>query len=190
MEHHSGKLIAVAGGPGTGTTTLCRLLATRLGLTPIHAGHVFRDLAKEHGLSLIAFGRYAQTHPDVDRELDRRMVALARRGNAVLEGRLSLWHANQAGLAALRVLVVAPELVRAQRVAQREGRTDVDAVLRENRTREASEARRYGMLYGFNPNDQTLDDLVLNSAEHSPDALADAVERMLASGGPPPVATS
>ena len=84
-------LITVAGGPGTGTTTLSKLLAARLGATHVYAGQVFRNLAAEHGMDVVAFNHYAQDRPEVDEELDRRMIELARCGDVVLDARLMAW---------------------------------------------------------------------------------------------------
>jgi predicted cytidylate kinase len=170
-------LITVAGGPGSGKSTLSRLLAARLGIPHIYAGHVFRTLAQEHGASLADFGAYAEAHPEVDRELDQRMIEYAQRGNIVLDARMSAWHAKEAGVEALRVLLVAPERVRAERVASRENTTTVEQALEENRVREQSELKRYRAIYAFDPSDASLYDLVIDSSELKPDQI---VERILA----------
>jgi cytidylate kinase len=71
-------LVAVAGLPGTGTTTLCRLLSARLSLPHVYAGQFFRQMAKEKSMDLVQFGEYAEQHREVDTELDRRMIDVAR----------------------------------------------------------------------------------------------------------------
>lgn len=168
-------LVAVAGLPGTGTTTLCRLLSARLNLPHVYAGQIFRQLAKEHGMDVNAFGDYAETHPEIDTELDRRMIDVARNRGIVLEGRMVAWQLEKAGSGGLKVLLEAPENVRANRVAVREGIADVERVLLQNRHREASEAKRYREFYGFDPNDPRHYDLVINSADKTPDQIAEMV---------------
>ncbi len=168
-------MIAVAGGPGSGTTTLCRLLAARLGATHVYAGLVFRGLAAEQGMDVVAFSRFAEGRPEVDEELDRRMIESARTGDVVLDARLSAWHAARAGVPALRVLLAVRPEVAAQRVARREGRADVDEVRRENAEREASETRRYRDLYGFNPTDRSHYDLVIDSSAASAEEIAQRI---------------
>jgi CMP/dCMP kinase len=182
MSHHVGgrhdvrpALIAVAGGPGTGTTTLCRLLAERLGAAHVYAGQVFRAMAAEHGMDVVAFSKYAEGRPEVDHELDRRMIELARGPSVVLDARLSAWHAARAEVPALRVLLTVPARVAAERVAAREGRADIEAVLAENTEREASERRRYRDLYDFDPSEVSHYDLVLDSSTMGPDEIADWV---------------
>jgi cytidylate kinase len=172
-------IIAISGSPGTGTTTLAKLISQKLGWPHIYAGQIFRDMALARNLSLQAFSEYAEQHPEIDRELDKRMIETARfTRDAILEGRLSAWQVRQAGVPAIRVHLRAPEEVRAARVADREKKT-VEQAMKENREREASEAKRYIAYYGVNPDDNTLYDLVLDSSKMKPDELADVVLKAL-----------
>ena len=168
-------LVAVAGLPGTGTTTLCRILSPRLRLPHVYAGQLFRAMAKEHGMDVTAFGEYAETHPEIDIELDRRMIDAARQGNAILEGRMVAWQLREAHAAGLKVLLEAPEEVRARRVAHREGVNDWMHVLADNRHREASEAKRYREFYGFDHNDPRHYDVVIDSSTRTPEEIAELV---------------
>lgn len=169
-------LVAVAGLPGTGTTTLCRLLSPVLHLPHVYAGQVFRAMAKEKGMDLVQFGEYAETHPEVDRELDRRMIDVAKAGGVILEGRMVAWQLKEAAAThALKVLLEAPEHTRAARVANREGVHDIEAVLKENRHREASEAKRYREFYGFDPNDPRHYDLLIDTHDKGPELVRDIV---------------
>ena len=177
-------LVAVAGLPGTGTTTLCRLLSAKLAKPHVYAGQLFRDMAKEHGMSVNEFGEYAETHPEIDSELDKRMIEVARKGGVVLEGRMVAWHIRQAHVGALKVLLEAPEEVRARRVADREHAKDWQEVLAQNRHREASEAKRYREFYGFDPNDPRHYDVVIDSSTRTPDEIAAAVIARMPPLGP------
>ena len=171
------SLVAVAGLPGTGTTTLCRLLSPRLKMPHVYAGQMFRDMAKEHGMGVNEFGEYAESHPEIDIELDRRMIDVAKKGGVILEGRMAAWQVREAHTTALRVLLEAPEEMRARRVADREGAKDWMAVLSQNRHREASEAKRYREFYGFDPNDPRHYDLVIDSSDKTPEHIADMVSK-------------
>lgn len=171
-------LIAIAGAPGTGTTTLSKLLSDRLKMPHVYAGAIFREMAREHDMSLAEFGEYAEEHPEIDRSLDLRMIAIAQKGGCILEGRMVVWQCREAAVTALKILLEAPEDVRARRVADREHIGDVESVLRENRHREASEAKRYREIYGIDPNDPRQYDLVLSSEDKLPARLAEIVERV------------
>ena len=138
---------------------------------------------------MVAFNRYAQGRPEVDEELDRRMIEIARGEAVVLDARLSAWHAREAGVPSLRVLLTVPPEVAAQRVANRDG-GEAQAALRVNAEREASELKRYRELYHFDPTDHTHYDLVIDSSRFTPDQIADqvvaALERMQAAAAPAP----
>jgi len=164
-------LITISGLPGSGTTTASRIVCQELGLEHVYAGMVFRKLAVEKDMTLEAFGRYAEEHPEVDWELDRRMARRAKANDAVLEGRLTGWMAQRESIDALKVWLVCDENERAARVAEREGLTREQA-LSANRTREQSEWSRYHDIYEIDLKDTAIYDLVIDTGEHPADEVA------------------
>jgi len=167
--------ISISGPPGSGKTTICMIVANRLSCNFVLVGQVFRQMASERQVDLGAFGRLAEEDETIDRELDERMVEVAKTSdNIVLEGRLTglLLKANK--IPVLAVFVTASEQVRAERVAQREGR-DVASVLKEMRTRERSEKKRYLVYYGVDPNDKSAYDLSVDSTNMPADKIADII---------------
>jgi predicted cytidylate kinase len=164
-------LITISGLPGSGKTTVARLVAHALGLEHVYAGDIFRRRAEAAGMSLDAYQRLAERDHSIDRALDDEMRQRARAGDAVLEGRLAAFVAEEAGVPALRVFLDAPEAVRAARIVTREG-GDAAARLRETQAREASDARRYQEIYGVDYHDPQKYDLVLATDGRAPDDLA------------------
>jgi cytidylate kinase len=167
-------LITISGLPGSGTTTVSHLVADALELARVPGGEVFRQLAAEAGMSLAEFGTLAQSQPDIDRELDDRLEAHAREGGCVIESRLAGWIATRAGLAAVRVWVDCDERVRAERVAERDGCTP-DQARRDNAARSDLERARYRTVYDIDLDDRSTYELVLDSTNSSPEALADVI---------------
>jgi cytidylate kinase len=164
-------LVTISGLPGSGTSTVARLVASELGLAHLDGGTIFRQLAADAGRSLADFGEYAERHRDIDIELDRRLADRAHQGDVVLESRLAGWIATNEGLTAVRVWVACPDDVRAHRVARRDG-LDADAAAAANRAREQSERDRYGRYYGIDLDDLSIYDLVLDSGSAAPEELA------------------
>ncbi|MDR7458812.1 MAG: AAA family ATPase, partial [Armatimonadota bacterium] len=76
-------IVAIAGPIGVGKSTVARQLAERLGVRVVSAGEVFRDLARQRGLSVLELNRAAEDDPSLDREVDRLQAALARQGPCV-----------------------------------------------------------------------------------------------------------
>jgi len=174
MSSETGMLITISGLPGSGKTTVARLVARELGLEHVYAGDIFRKQAEAHGLSLAEYVRRAERDPSIDRELDARMQARAADGRAVLEGRLAAFMADEAGADALKVFLDASESVRAVRIAEREGGA-TDARLAEIQAREVSDWKRYRELYGFDYHDRTRYDLVMSTDTKTPEVLAAAI---------------
>jgi predicted cytidylate kinase len=165
-------LITLSGEPGSGKTTVARLVARKLGLPHVYAGDLFRREAEARGLSLQEFNALCESDHSIDRALDDRMLVAARQGNVVLEGRLAGFFAQRHGLEALKVWLTASDAVRAERVARREN-DDARRVLEMNRIRQASDARRYREIYGFDLADTSIYDVLLCSDDQTPEALAE-----------------
>ena len=167
-------LITISGLPGSGTTTVSRLVADALELERVPGGEVFRQMAAEAGMTLAEFGRHAQAHPEIDHELDERLTERARAGGCVVESRLAGWLATRAGLAAVRVWIDCDDDERARRVADRDGTSPAQA-LADNAARAALERARYTDFYDIDLTDLGVYDLVLDSTAAPPAALADEV---------------
>ena len=165
-------VVTVGGPPGSGKSTAGRLVASALGLEFRSAGDLFRAEARRRGMDLAAFGQYAATHPEVDRELDRSMQALASPGR-LLDGRIQGPLCRRAGVAVYDVVVTAREDVRVQRVANRDGQS-VEEARRLVREREASERDRYRRFYGIDL-EQEPASLVVDSSDRPPRAVAEAI---------------
>jgi cytidylate kinase len=167
-------LITVSGPPGSGTTTVAQRVADRLALELLPGGEVFRTLAAERNMSLPEFGLYVADHPEVDVELDSRLARRARHGGAVIESRLAGWIAHNEGLAAVVVWIDCEPRLRAERVAEREG-VSLERALADNEERQRVERGRYLALYGVDLADLSIYELVLDSGELRPPALADRI---------------
>lgn len=167
-------LITISGPPGAGTTTASRLVADRLGLDRLPGGEVFRALAEESGMTLADFGEHARHNPEIDHELDRRLLERARAGGCVIESRLAGWHVTRDGLAAVRVWIDCDPDLRAGRVAVREG-TTVEQARADNDARHALERQRYRDAYDIDLDDRSIYDLDLDSGHLGPDELADRI---------------
>ncbi len=156
-------IITISGLPGSGTSTVSKILSRCIGVEVVSAGDIFRNMAKERRLTLEEFGKSALDNEEIDRELDRfqkKIASDARSAAAdvILEGRLSAWMAEPD----LAVFVTAPLNVRAARVSHREGTLLSDAAT-EIRERELCEAARYEKYYGIDVDDPRIYDLVINS---------------------------
>ncbi len=167
--------ITISGPPGSGKTTVAKVLASRLGYELVSGGEIFREMAREMGMDLVEFSRYAEKNWEIDRRLDSRLVELARsKENVVIDSRLSGWLMHLNGIPAYKVFVDASLDVRVSRIRKREG-GDEESVKRATLLRESSEKKRYLEIYGIDFDDLSIYDLVVNSDSLTPEEIVDMI---------------
>jgi cytidylate kinase len=167
--------IAISGPPGSGKTTVSEIVSERMGYRLVLVGQIFREMASERGVDLETFGRFAEEDETIDRELDARMVAVAREStDIVIEGRLTGALMKRFEIPALKVHIEASEEVRSGRIAKREGKP-ADVILRDMQVRERSETKRYRAYYGIDPSDRMIYDIWIDSSDRTPEEVAEAI---------------
>jgi len=172
------RAVTVGGPPGSGTSTLCRLLKEELNIEYVYAGEVFRKRAEEFGLTLAGFGDLCEKDPIHDRRLDDEMLELARKGNILLEGRMIGPLCKRSAIPSFRILVDADPHVRAGRLMERDGGS-IEEVVTNMLEREESEAFRYRNIYGIDPREPVHYDLVIDSTDLTPEQESEMVMDML-----------
>ena len=155
--------ITVSGLPGSGTTTISRLLAEYYELELISSGEIFRRLAKERGMTLAEFGVLAEKDPSIDLAIDKNQRAIIRcQDNLVLESRLA-GHMASGVPNVLKIWVKAPLPVRVKRIQKRERAVSFDEEFKKTVLREKSEALRYMNYYNIDIGDLSIYDIVIDS---------------------------
>ncbi|OPY31446.1 MAG: cytidylate kinase [Methanomassiliicoccales archaeon PtaU1.Bin124] len=168
-------IVTISGPIGSGKTTVCNLLSSRLNVPCVVSGHIFRQMAKELKMSLAEFGRLAERDPKYDHELDERMVNIAREGkDIVLEGRLTAYMLQRHGIDAVKVYLDAPVDVRVRRVVERECQ-DLDTARDELLEREECEATRYRQYYGIDIRDKSVYDLIIDTGALRPEEVVERI---------------
>ena len=166
--------ITISGLPGTGKTTVAKLLEKRLGLRYVYSGEIFREMAKKHGMSLEEFGAYCETHREIDEELDRFQLEILRKGNVILEGRISGWIAHRNNVPAVKVLLETAIDVRTGRIVKRE-QGNIEERKKEILKREKSEASRYKKYYGIDVYDTSIYDVIIDVSKKTPEEITEII---------------
>ena len=164
-------IITIGGLAGTGTTTAAELLSEKLGIDYISAGYVFREMAREHNMSVLEFGEFAEGNEDIDKEIDKRQAELAKSAdNLIVEGRLSAYFVE----ADLKLWLVTPFDIRSSRIAERESKS-VDVASEEIIAREKSEALRYMDIHNIDISNMNIYDLIINTGTFDPEKVSEII---------------
>ena len=156
-----GIVIAMGGLHGTGKTTYAKALAQQFSLRHVSAGEAFRKLAEEEGLTLQELAEKAEMDPSIDRRIDEAVKKEAALGSVVIDGQLAAWMAEDN--ADLKIYLTAPDKVRFERIACRDGLTLQEAE-HTTREREAREMRRFKELYGIDVKDLSIYHLIIDTS--------------------------
>jgi predicted cytidylate kinase len=165
--------ILLSGLSGTGSTTAARRIAADLGLRYVYGGQIFRNLAVERGVSLEDLVEGLEQDPELEREIDQRLIAEGRGDdNILIESRTIGWLFPR-DIPAYRVWLTCDLKERLRRVQHRENNPrSPEHLLR----REASDNRRYAALYGIHSDDYSPFDLVLDTTYLSVDRVVEQIE--------------
>jgi len=174
-------IITVAGNPGSGKSTVAKLLAQKLGLRHFSVGDLMREMAKERNLSLADLGKIAEGDRSIDVALDERQIQLGRtEDDFVIDGRLSFHFIPQS----LKVFLDAELKTRAERIwkdvkvknlRKEEQVETIREIVDQIQRREKSEKIRYEKYYHLNPYDLKHYDLVIDTTSISAEEAADKV---------------
>lgn len=176
------SVISISGLAGTGTTTISKMLAEKLGYDHVYAGAIIRKMAEEHDMDIVTFNDYIKNHPEMDREVDELIVEQAKKGSKILEGRLSGAMLAMNDVPALKVLLTVSPDEQARRVSGRDNQSLADAQ-KAIITREEGNEKRYKELY---PNidykdlypdfeGESVFDLRIDTTDKTPEEICDMI---------------
>jgi cytidylate kinase len=153
-------VVTISGLHGTGKSTYARRIAHEFGLRHASAGELFRQICSERGITVEALTREAGERSDLDRLIDDRTKAEARKRSVVIDGLLAGWMVGD--LADIKIYLRAPDRIRIERVARRD-RLPFEEARRATLSREDAERRRFRRFYSIGLDDLSIYDLMLNT---------------------------
>ena len=137
--------ITIFGLAGTGKSTTGKILAAKLDCAFVSTGGIFREQAKDCGVTVQEYDKMAENNPLIDEKLDARITEIGKiHENLVLESRLGWYFVPDS----LKVKFVCDDTERFSRVARRD-RVSVDEAEKISHVREDSHAKRFKKIYGI-----------------------------------------
>jgi predicted cytidylate kinase len=170
-------IIRVGGNLGSGKTTLCKKLAEHLGYQYSYTGGIFREMAKERGLTIEEFYSQLVADPVLEKSVDDRQIALMMsKDNLVMEGRITAF--LPCAFRPVNLFIKVDETTGASRQLNRPENHDrtIDEMIALSRKRVRDERDRYWNLYRI-PNhlDERCYHLVIDSTDLYPEELLQEV---------------
>lgn len=167
--------VSISGPPGSGKSTMARLVAKSLKLRLIMTGKVFRSQARQAGMDVHKYNQLAEKDKAIDEKLDDEILRLAQQSDKVLvEGRLAGHLLHMKNIPSFKVYVTASGKIRAERIAKRE-KTKPEYESQTMAKRESSEKSRYKDFYGIDISDMSIYDLVVDTSDLTAEEAAKIV---------------
>ncbi|MBT4935891.1 AAA family ATPase [Candidatus Woesearchaeota archaeon] len=173
-------IITISGTPGSGKSTVAKMIATKLGFKHYSTGDFMRQMAKERGISLEELGELAKIDTLIDKTLDDRQIQLGKdEDNFVIDARLGFHFIPDS----IKIYVNVKTEVGAQRILgdikanlrHEEQAKDIQDMVDKIESRKKSEIDRYTKYYNVNIHDLQNYDLVVDSSDFTAEQIADKV---------------
>ncbi len=175
-------IITISGMPGSGKTTVAKLLAGKLGLKHYYMGGIRRDIAAKKGITLNELNRLAEKDPGSDRVVDDYLVKLGREEDGfIAEGRTAAHFIPQS----VKVFIAVDIKEGARRIMDdvrvkgnkrnEEVKDNIDEMAALLNARIVSDTTRYEKYYGIDIFDPDMYDLWIDSTDITPQQVADRV---------------
>mgnify|MGYP006293192639 CR=1 FL=1 len=167
--------ITISGTPGSGKSTVAKILVEKLNLEYIYSGKIFRELAEKHNMSLEEFGSFCEKNEEIDKELDKKQIDILKtKEDIILEGRLAGWLSYKNDISAFKVFLDADINIRTKRIIKRE---DGDFKKRKNEIikREKSEKTRYKKYYDINLDDTSVYDIIIDTEDKNAQEISNII---------------
>ena len=168
-------IIRVSGHPGAGKTALCEKLARTLNYQNYYTGQIFKDLAKEQGLTEDELYKRMATQPAFEIRTDGRVSNLMMtEDNIIVQGRMAPFQKHNKNFKKINLFLKVSDEVGAQRQLNRPGNKDMtfDEMLTRSRSRIQTERERYLALYGIKDHfDESKFDIVIDTTEFDLDQV-------------------
>ena len=169
-------IVTISGLHGTGKSTVGKMLSEKLGVKYYSTGQAFRELAEQKKMSLKEFTDYVEDHPEIDLELDNKIIDIAKQGNLIVDSQISGYLLKD--IADFKILLTCPIEIRIKRMADRDHST-LEEKINETFAREKSELERFKKLYNINlensKKNRQIYDLIVDTEKLSADKVVEKI---------------
>ncbi|HIH11720.1 TPA: AAA family ATPase [Candidatus Woesearchaeota archaeon] len=185
-------IITFSGTPGSGKSTVAKILVDTLRADRIYVGGVLRELARKKGMTLQELLEFAKKHAEIDREADEVAATLARdlekqEKVVIVEGRVQFHFLPESVKVFLKVSLdeaarriwndLQHSLTKQER--NEEEVMSVEELKKKVELREEEDAQRYRHLYNVDYRNTSHYDLVVDTTHLTPLQAAEMILRFV-----------
>ncbi|PIN74831.1 hypothetical protein COV17_04565 [Candidatus Woesearchaeota archaeon CG10_big_fil_rev_8_21_14_0_10_36_11] len=173
-------IITISGTPGSGKSTVAKIIATKLGWKHYSSGDFMRQMAKEMSITLEELGTLAKIDPLIDKTLDERQIKLGKEeDNFVIDSRLGFYFIPHS----VKVYVDVDSTIGAQRILgdiqsnlrREEQAANIQELVNKINIRKKSEIDRYTQYYDVNIHDPQNYDFIVDSTHLTAERVAEKI---------------
>jgi predicted cytidylate kinase len=169
-------IITISGLPGSGKSTVGRVLAKRLGYRFYSIGDMRGKWAIERGMSINELNKLGEHEDWTDKKADEYQAEMGKKeDNCVIDGRLSFHFIRSS----FKVFLTVDFDAGARRIFNDKRSDEEGGTLKEMKislkNRIHSDDLRYEKLYGLNFRDKRHYDLVIDTTDISPELVVDKI---------------
>ena len=169
--------ITITGDLGSGKSAVSAILCERLGYEKYSTGKVQRKLANRYGMTTLELNEYAETHPEIDDEIDSVFKEFNRSPEGMIVDSRMAWHFMPDSF---KVFLMVPVEVAADRIMsdtsrKREQYESRAHAVRDLKARKESENRRFLEKYNADCTNPGNFDIAVNTANLRPEQVASII---------------
>lgn len=165
------KIISISGDLASGKGEVSKELQKELNYQIFSNGEYFRNLAKQNNMDVTTFGKYVETHPEIDMQIENRASAYAKEHDKfIIDARLGWYVVPES----FKVYLTVDKEEAAKRAFNDPKRKDtenfktVEEHKRDIEKRFTLENQRYLKLYGVDKSDLNNYDIIIDTTDKSP----------------------
>jgi len=170
------KIISITGDLGSGKSTVAEILCKRLNYEYIYTGKIQREIANRYSMTTLELNQYAETHPEIDAEIDSTFKSLNESANLIVDSRLAWFFIPKSFKVFLKTdLIVSANRISCDKQRENEKYSSKEEAINKIIARKESENKRYMELYGANCSDLSNFDLIVDTSYITPERVVDII---------------
>ncbi|MCL2597495.1 MAG: cytidylate kinase family protein [Paludibacter sp.] len=171
------KIITLTGDLGSGKSTVSAILCKKLNYDYIYTGKIQRQIAQRYNMTTLELNKYAETHPEIDEEIDATFKLLNNSTDLIVDSRLAWFFIPNS----FKVFLKTDMKIAAQRIIEDNNRQNekkynsLNDAIANIIARKTSENKRYLELYDADCANLDNFNLVVDTSDITPEKAAEII---------------